>query len=86
IPAFIREFGKKVFNVHLKDHIGKQSVPIGEGEIDLRGIVKALDETGYEGALAIEIEPEEPAKLPGYVKDALVYMRRLVKEVTGQDC
>jgi sugar phosphate isomerase/epimerase len=85
IPAFIREFGKKIFNVHLKDHAGKQSVPIGEGEIDLKGIVKALDETGYEGALAIEIEPIDAEKLPGYVRDAYVYMRRLVKEVTGQE-
>jgi sugar phosphate isomerase/epimerase len=85
ISAFIHEFGKKVFNVHLKDHVGQQSVPIGEGEIDLKGIVKALDEIGYEGALAIEIEPVDPEKLPGYARDAYIYMRRLVKEVTGQE-
>jgi sugar phosphate isomerase/epimerase len=83
--AFIREFGKKVINIHLKDHKGKQSVPIGEGEIDLKGIVKALDDGGYEGALAIEIEPKDPEKLPGYARDSYVYMRRIVKEVTGQE-
>ncbi|GHT95682.1 hypothetical protein FACS1894141_4750 [Spirochaetia bacterium] len=82
---FIKEFGNKVLNVHLKDHIGTQSVSIGEGEIDLKGIVKALDGIGYEGALAIEIEPEDHSKLPEYAKDAYLYMRKLVKEVTGQE-
>ena len=85
IPAFIREFGDTIINVHLKDHIGKQSVSIGEGEIDLKGIVKALDGIGYEGALAIEIEPEDHSKLPEYARDAYLYMRKLVKEVTGQE-
>jgi len=84
--ALIREFGGKVLNTHLKDHVGKQSVPIGEGEIDLRGIVRALDSIGYEGALAIEIEPKDPEKLPGYARDAYVYMRNIVKELTGQEC
>jgi sugar phosphate isomerase/epimerase len=83
--AFIKEFGSKVLNIHLKDHVGKQSVPIGEGEIDLKGIVKALDGIGYEGALAIEIEPKDPEKLPGYAKDSYWYMRKIVKEVTGQE-
>ena len=31
---------------------------IGEGEIDLRGIFAQLHEIGYEGALALEIEPD----------------------------
>jgi sugar phosphate isomerase/epimerase len=85
MPALIREFGKKIFNIHLKDHIGMQSVPIGEGEIDLKGIIKTLDEIGYEGALAIEIESVDPENKPSQIRDSYVYMRRLVKEVTGQE-
>ncbi|GHV13089.1 hypothetical protein FACS1894219_07310 [Clostridia bacterium] len=85
IPAFIREFGDNIINVHLKDHIGKQSVPIGTGEIPIKEIVKALDEIDYEGALAVEIEPEDPPMLPQYCRDALVYLRGVVKEVTGQN-
>jgi sugar phosphate isomerase/epimerase len=86
IPAFIHEFGGRIYNVHVKDHVGTQSVPIGTGEINLAAIVKALDGIGYEGALGIEIESPDHENLPRYIKDAYVYMRRIVKDVTGQEC
>lgn len=81
--AFIRKYAGKVWNVHLKDHIGAQSVAIGRGEIDLRGIFALLHEVGYEGALALEIEPEDPDNLPRYVAEAYTYVKNLVAEATG---
>ena len=81
--AFIRKYAGKIWNIHLKDHIGTQSVAIGEGEIDLKGIFALLHEVGYEGALALEIEPEDTDNLPRYVAEAYVYLKNLLTEVIG---
>ena len=82
--AFIRKYAGKVWNIHLKDHIGTQSVAIGEGEIDLRGIFAQLNEVGYEGALALEIEPEDPDNLPRYVAEAYTYLKNVLTDVLGE--
>ncbi|MDP7236629.1 MAG: sugar phosphate isomerase/epimerase [Candidatus Latescibacteria bacterium] len=82
--TFIRKYAGKVWNLHLKDHIGAQSVAIGEGEIDLRGIFALLHEVGYEGALALEIEPEDPDNLPRYVAEAYTYVKNLVTDAIGK--
>ena len=82
--AFIRQYAPKVWNIHLKDHIGAQSVAIGQGEIDLRGIFAQLHEVGYEGALALEIEPEDPDNLPRYVAEAYVYLKDLLADALGE--
>lgn len=83
--AFIRRYAGKVWNIHLKDHIGTQSVAIGTGEIDLRGIFERLYEIGFEGALALEIEPEDTDRLPQFVAEAYAYLQSLIKEVTGRE-
>jgi sugar phosphate isomerase/epimerase len=82
--AFIRKYARKVWNIHLKDHVGAQSVPIGEGEIDLRGLFAVLHEVGFDGPLALEIEPEDPDNLPRYVAEAYAYLKKLLAEVTGE--
>ena len=82
--ALIRKYAPKIWNIHVKDHIGAQSVAIGEGEIDLRSIFSQLHEVGYEGALALEIEPEDPDNLPRYVTEAYVYLKNLLRDVMGK--
>ena len=82
--TFIRKYARKIWNIHLKDHIGTQSVAIGEGEIDLQGIFALLHEVGYEGALALEIEPEDPDNLPRYVAEAYAYLKNLLTDVIGK--
>ena len=37
--GLIRKYPDRIYNVHVKDHVGHQSVPIGEGEIDMPGLV-----------------------------------------------
>jgi sugar phosphate isomerase/epimerase len=59
-------------------------VPLGAGEIDLRGYVEELDSIGYEGALAVELEVADPENLKRYSVEAAIYLRKLVFEVTGQ--
>jgi len=79
--AFIRRYAARIWNVHLKDHVGTQSVNIGEGEIDLKGIFAVLDEIGFDGALALEIEPEDTTKLPMYVKQSYDHIASLLGEL-----
>lgn len=83
--AFIRRHASRIWNVHLKDHVGTQSVAIGKGEIDLKGIFRVLHEIGFEGALALEIEPEDTDNLPRFVAEACTYVAGLVRSVTGRD-
>ena len=76
--ALIRKYPEKIFNVHLKDHIGPQSVAIGRGEIDLKGLVSVLRAIGYVGPIALELEVTDPENLPRYVQEAHTYMSGLL--------
>ena len=79
--ALIRKYAPKIWNVHLKDHVGTQSVNIGQGEIDLKGIFATLHEIGFQGALALEIEPEDTENLPRYVAESYTYIRGLLESL-----
>jgi sugar phosphate isomerase/epimerase len=81
--SLIHRYPERIYNFHVKDHIGMQSVPLGTGEIDLRGYIEALHAIGYHGALAVELEVTDPENLPRYCAEASVYLRDLVKNVTG---
>jgi sugar phosphate isomerase/epimerase len=50
----------------------------------LRGYIEELHAIGYEGALAVELEVTDPENLPRYCAEAFVYLRDLVKNVTGK--
>ena len=76
--ALIRKYPEKIFNVHLKDHIGPQSVAIGRGEIDLKGLMSVLREIGYVGPIALELEVTDPENLPRYVQEAHTYTSGLL--------
>jgi len=58
----IRELGSHVRYVHLKDvrRVGEphETCRWGEGVVDIEACVRALQEIGYEGGVAIEHEPE----------------------------
>ena len=83
--SFVRDFGARIWNLHVKDHRGPTSVPLGAGEVELRGYLEELHRLDYDGPLAVELEVEDPENLPRYVPEAHVYLTRLVREVTGSD-
>ncbi|NQX25839.1 sugar phosphate isomerase/epimerase [Microbacteriaceae bacterium VKM Ac-2854] len=63
LPAFIDEFGAFVDNLHLKDYslpVGRDGEwrVLGEGELDLEGVLDALDRVGYEGWLCVDEESD----------------------------
>ena len=76
--ALIRKYPNRIYNVHVKDHIGHQSVPIGKGEVDMPGLIHELRAINYRGPLAVELEVEDPENLPQYVADAYQYLSGLI--------
>lgn len=83
--AFIQKYAGKIWNMHLKDHVGTESVAIGKGEINLRGIFEVLHEIDYRGPIALELEVTDKENLPRYVEEAYHYLRNMILEVTGND-
>jgi sugar phosphate isomerase/epimerase len=59
----IEELGEHVQHIHLKDvkAVGEphETCRWGEGIVDVEGCVRALQRIGYEGAIAVEHEPED---------------------------
>jgi len=82
--SLIHRYPDRIYNFHVKDHLGTQSVPLGTGEVDVRGYIEELHAIGYEGALAVELEVTDPENLPRYCAEAFVYLRDLAKNVTGK--
>jgi len=78
MPAFIRQFAGRICSVHLKDHLGPRSVGIGRGEVDLPGVLAALQSTGYSGGLTVELEVDDPHNLPRYTEEAYLYLSGLL--------
>ncbi|NOZ21454.1 MAG: sugar phosphate isomerase/epimerase [Planctomycetes bacterium] len=70
MTAFIDRFGDRVKHVHVKDHIGTQSVAIGAGETDNLAVVNALAAKGFDGYLSLELEVEDKENTDGYVAEA----------------
>jgi sugar phosphate isomerase/epimerase len=79
----IRALGKRVHSLHLKDwkHGGAEQV-LGEGDINLVEVARALKEIGFSGPLMLEYEdhPEDPVP---HMKRGLANWNAAVKEVFG---
>ena len=64
VPAMARDWADRIAHVHLKDAFGREGMDgeqftfllPGEGKVDWPGLLGALDETGYAGALCVEYE------------------------------
>ncbi|MGC9349495.1 MAG: sugar phosphate isomerase/epimerase family protein [Anaerolineae bacterium] len=66
--------GDRVVLVHIKDQIGRQSVPYGSGEIDLPGLFKTMHDRGYRGDYVVEMEVEDREHTLAYLDDAIDYI------------
>ena len=77
--ALIGRYADRIYNVHLKDTVGSQSVPIGEGDVDIPGLIDELRSINYQGALALELEVIDHENLPLYVRQAYEYLTVLIK-------
>ena len=64
-----QKFAGKVYGIHYKDFtFGKNGqwtdVVVGEGNLDLPGFIKALDETNFDGMAVIEYEADPQNPVP----------------------
>jgi len=82
VPLLVAKYPDRIFHVHLKDHKGLQPMPLGQGETDNLGCVRALKKVGYNGYLSVEMEigPPYKAETPRYVREARIYTENLIKQ------
>lgn len=60
--------------VHIKDQIGPQPVPFGEGEIDLPALFAHMDRAGYTGDYVVEMEVRDTGNTLLYLDQAIDYL------------
>ena len=73
-----RVLGKRTVNVHIKDHIGTQSVALGTGNTDNAGLVRELKKLGYNRTLTCELEVADYDQIVRHVHDAKPYIEKLM--------
>jgi len=83
--AFIRQFGKQIVFLHLRDQMadGRWSEAMGEGNTDYRAIGKALHEVGFQGDAVIELAHERDFKPTRPLRESLKISREFVRKVVG---
>ena len=83
--AFIRQYGKQVAFLHLRDQKtdGRWSEALGEGAMDYTAIGRALREIGFRGCAVIELAHEANFKLTRPLRESLKLSREFVRQVLG---
>ena len=85
-PAkFIRQFGKQIVFLHLRDQEadGRWSEAMGEGNTDYQAIGKDLHEIGFRGDAVIELAHEGNFKPTRPLRESLKISREFVRKVLG---
>jgi sugar phosphate isomerase/epimerase len=70
---FITRFGRKITEVHLTDGVESDSYahyPLGIGMVDCTGILRKLQEIGYDGRIILEVSS----------RDALIQSKKFLQE------
>ena len=72
--GFMARYPERIKHIHMHDNLGGDSpkddlhLPVGEGIIDFKKIVKELNVIGYNGTISLELKPWEIKKCLDYVK------------------
>jgi sugar phosphate isomerase/epimerase len=78
--AIARRFAPRVLHVHIKDHIGTRSVPLGSGQTDNFGVARVLKDSGYRGYFSQELEVHDRENADRYAREGRAYLQRLITE------
>ncbi len=73
MPETIKKLTGRIAHVHLSDCDGIKhgDLPPGRGVVDFRPYLKALAESGFDGAVSLELEySPEPGKIVDWVREA----------------
>ncbi|WP_406677781.1 sugar phosphate isomerase/epimerase family protein [Moorella sp. ACPs] len=54
--AIVKKYIDRIKYIHLKDYRDGVFLPLGEGQIDIKSIIKVLKDTRYEGWLIVELD------------------------------
>jgi sugar phosphate isomerase/epimerase len=83
--AFLREYGKQVVFLHLRDQHadGRWSEAMGEGTMDYPAIGRTLREIGFAGDAVIELAHERNFKPTRPLRESLKLSREFVRKVLG---
>ena len=83
--AFIRQFGKQIVFLHLRDQKkdGRWSEALGEGDTDFAAIAAALREIRFAGRAVIELAHERDFQLTRPLRESLKMSREFVRKVLG---
>lgn len=83
--TFIRQYGKQIVFLHLRDQKadGRWSEAMGEGDMDYAAIGKALHEMGFVGDAVIELAHERNFKPTRPLRESLRISREYVRRVCG---
>lgn len=85
-PAwFIRQFGRQIVFMHLRDQKkdGRWSEGLGEGSTDFAAIGRALHEIGFQGDAVIELAHENGFQPTRPLRETWKRSRSFVKQVLG---
>jgi len=85
-PAwFIRQFGRQIVFMHLRDQKkdGRWSEGLGEGDTDFAAIGRALHEIGFQGDAVIELAHENGFQPTRPLRETWKRSRSFVKQVLG---
>ncbi len=83
--AFLRQYGKQVVFLHLRDQHadGRWSEALGEGAMDYAAIAAALKEIAFKGHAVIELAHEGGFKPTRPLRESLKNSRQFVRKVLG---
>jgi sugar phosphate isomerase/epimerase len=83
--AFIRQYGKQIVFLHLRDQKkdGRWSEALGEGDMDYAAIAAALREINFAGDAIVELAHERDFKPTRPLRESLKISREFVRKVLG---
>ncbi|MBI5686629.1 MAG: sugar phosphate isomerase/epimerase [Verrucomicrobia bacterium] len=83
--AFIRQYGKQIVFLHLRDQNkdGRWSEALGEGDMDYAAISAALREINFSGDAVIELAHERDFKPTRPLRESLKMSREFVRKTLG---
>ena len=84
--AMAKTFRNRLYSLHLKDFVfdrarKPEDVPVGTGNLDLKGLLAYLEESGFAGPLILEYEGDVDNPVPA-VKKCVEGVRRQWSEVS----
>jgi len=75
----LAEFQHQTTCLHLSDRVGKRPVPIGQGKVNLPGILADLKQMRYRSWLVVDLEVGDTPDATQALTDALAYVEQLLE-------